>query len=107
MSEITDFLEFVTTPKDAYVVLNKFGYHKGGEILKMLTNAGFVEKKDSMIRINKSGISKLRELKENAGKPPAKDPIITLLDDNPAPKQETTERNPVSAFFFWISEAFR
>ena len=62
MSQVKNFLKFISAPKEIYAVLDKFGYKPGNSLIKAVVQKGYAEKRDHKIVLTKLGKNRLNEL---------------------------------------------
>lgn len=62
MSKAKNFLNFISSPKEIYNILDKYGYRDGNALIKAVINKKYAEQKDHKIILTKLGKMRLNEL---------------------------------------------
>lgn len=62
MSQAKNFLNFISTPKEIYNILDKFGYKPGNLLIKAVLKKGYAEEREHKIVLTKLGKARLKEL---------------------------------------------
>lgn len=91
MSKAKYFLKFISTPREIYAVLDKFGYKPGNSLIKAVTQKGYAEKRDHKIVLTKLGKIRLKELEDLENNPP--------IEIQPEPIQQAPEPERKNASF--------
>lgn len=62
MSQAQNFLKFISTPKEIYSILDKFGYKPGNTLIKAVLQKRYAEEREHKIVLTKLGKARLNEL---------------------------------------------
>lgn len=62
MSKAKELLKFISTPKEIYSILDKFGYKPGNALIKAVLQKKYAEEREHKIVLTKLGKNRLNEL---------------------------------------------
>lgn len=69
MSKAKFFLRYISIPRDAYSILDKFGFQDGQTLMNTVIQKGYAEKREHKIFLTRRGQDKLREIEVLESKP--------------------------------------
>ncbi len=61
MTQAKNFLKFISTPKEIYSILDKFGYRPGNLLIKAVLKKRYAEEREHKIVLTKLGKARLNE----------------------------------------------
>ncbi len=87
MSQVKNFLNFISAPKEIYSILDKFGYKPGNLLIKAVLKKRYAEEREHKIVLNKLGKARLNELENPQPIEIQSEPIIQQI---PEPESKNT-----------------